>query len=117
MSYYPEPDSHVRDKAIVVLHLSQYTSKKELEHATAADTSDLVAKKDFIALKAAVDKFDINKLVYVPTNLNNLKAKVDHLDVGKLETLLVNLKKLRDVIANEIVKNTKFNKLKAKVIA
>ena len=117
MSYYPEPDSHVRDKAIVVLDLSQYTTKKELEHATAADTSDLVAKKDFIALKAAVDKFDINKLVHVPTNLNNLKAKVDHLDVGKLETLLVNLKKLRDVIANEIVKNTKFNKLKAKVIA
>ena len=68
-------------------------------------------------MKAAVDKFDINKLVHVPTNLNNLKAKVDHLDVGKLETLLVNLKKLRDVIANEIVKNTKFNKLKAKVIA
>ena len=28
MSYYQEPDSHVRDKAKVVLHLSNYAAKK-----------------------------------------------------------------------------------------
>ena len=39
------------------------------------DTSDLTAKKDFIALKAEVDKLDINKLADVPTNLNNVKKK------------------------------------------
>ena len=32
-------------------------------------------KKDFIALKAKVDKLDINKLVNVLTSLNNSKAK------------------------------------------
>ena len=55
---------------------------KKLEHATGIDTSDLAAKKDFIALKAEVDKLDINKLTNVPTSLNNLKTEVDDLDIG-----------------------------------
>ena len=37
MSYYPEQNIHIRDKVKVVLDF---------------DTSDLAAKKDFIALKA-----------------------------------------------------------------
>ena len=45
MSYYPEPDSHIRDKVKVVLDLSNYVTKKELEHATCIDTSDLATKK------------------------------------------------------------------------
>ena len=32
---------------------------KELEHATGTDISDLAAKKDFIPLKAEVNKIDI----------------------------------------------------------
>ena len=66
-------------------------------------------------MKAEVDKLDINKLVNVPTSLNNLKTKVDDLDVGKLKTVPVDLKKLSGVVANEVVKNTKFNTLKTKV--
>ena len=46
MSYYPEPDSHIRDKIKVVLHLLNYATKKELNHTTVVDTSDLAAKKD-----------------------------------------------------------------------
>ena len=83
--------------------MSNYATKKELEHATGINTSDLAAKKDFIALKAEVDKLDINKLVNVPTSLNNLKIKVDDLDVGKLKTAPVELKKLSDVVGNEII--------------
>ena len=56
MSYSSEPDSHIRDKVKEVLHLRKYASKKELEHATSIDTSDLAAKKNLIALKAEVDK-------------------------------------------------------------
>ena len=59
MSYYPEADSHVRDKVKVVLVLLNYATKKELEHATDVDTSDLAPKTDFIALKAKVDKQDM----------------------------------------------------------
>ena len=109
MSYYPEPNSHIRDKVKVVLDLSNYATKKELEHTAGIDKSDAVAKRDFIALKA--DKLDINKLTNVPTSLNNLKAKVDYLDVGKLKVAL-DLKKLSDVVDNEVVKNAKFNTLK-----
>ena len=46
ISYYPEPESHIRDKAKVALDLSNYATKKELDHATGVDTSDLAAKKD-----------------------------------------------------------------------
>ena len=45
MSYYPEPDSHIYDKVKVVLDLTNYATKKELEHATGIDTSDLPAEK------------------------------------------------------------------------
>ena len=57
--------------------------KKELKHARGVDTSDLVAKKDSIALKPEVDKLEINKFVNVTTSLNNLKAMIDDLDVDK----------------------------------
>ena len=45
----------------------------------------------------------------------NLKTKLDNLDVGKLKPVPVDLKKLSDVVPKEVVKNTKFNKLKIKV--
>ena len=75
MSYYPEPDSRIRDKVKLVLHLSNYATKKELDHATGVDIFDLTAEKDFIALKTEVDQLDINKLGNVPISLNNLKPK------------------------------------------
>ena len=49
MSYYPEPDSPIRDKVKVVLDLSNYATKKELDRAAGVDTSDLPTEKDFIA--------------------------------------------------------------------
>ena len=75
--------------------MPNFATKKELEHATGIDTSNLAAKKYFIALKAEVDKLDINKLTNVPTSLNNLETIVDDLDVGKLKTVPGDLKKLK----------------------
>ena len=93
MNHYPEPDSHIRDKVKVVLELSNYGTKK-LEHATVVDTSDLVTKKYFIALKPEADKLDINKLFNVRTSLSNIITKVDYLDVGTLKIFVAALKKL-----------------------
>ena len=59
MSYYSEPDIHIRDKVKVVLDLSNYTTKKKLDYATGFGTLDLAAKKDFVALKDEFDKLDI----------------------------------------------------------
>ena len=81
--------------------------KEELDHPADIDTSVLAAVKDFIALKAEADKLDINKLVNVPTILNNLKTKVDDLDVGKLKIVPVDLKKLSGIVDNEVVKHAK----------
>ena len=67
----------------MVLDLSSFATKKELQHTTGIDTSDVAAKKYFIALKFEVDKQDINKLTNVLTILNNLKIKLHNLDVGK----------------------------------
>ena len=92
MSYNQEPGNHIRDKVKVVLDLSNYATKKELEHTAGLDSSDSTAVKDFIALKAEVDKLDINKLVNVLTGLSNLKIKIDDLDVDKLKTLAIDLK-------------------------
>ena len=47
--------------------------------------------------------------------MNNLKTKVNGLDAGKLKTAPVDFKKLSDVVDNELVENTKFNKLKRKL--
>ena len=116
MSYYPHPDSNIRDKVKVVLDLSNYANKKELDHGKEVDKSDLAAKKDFITVKPEVDKLDINKLINVATNLNNLQKKNENdLDVGKSKAVTVDLKKLSDVVDNAVIKNTKFNTLKAKV--
>ena len=51
MSYYPEPGNHIRNKVKVVLDLSNYATKKYVEHVTGINISDLAAKKDFIDLK------------------------------------------------------------------
>ena len=51
MNYYPEPDSHIRDKVKVVLHLTYEATKKELEHGTVINTSDLAAKKKLLLWK------------------------------------------------------------------
>ena len=80
-----------------------YATKKELGHPTSADTSDLAAKKSFIALKAEVDKSDINKFVNVPTSSNNLKTKVYDLVAGKLKTVPIDLKKVSDVVLKTVI--------------
>ena len=95
--------------------LVKLCNQENLEYATGVDTSDLAAKKDFVALRTEADKLDINKLVNVPTCLNNLKTNVDDLAVGKLKTVPVDLKKFIDVVGNKDVKNTNFNTLKANV--
>ena len=42
MRYYPESDSHIRDKVKVLLDFSNYAAKKEFQSATGVDTSELV---------------------------------------------------------------------------
>ena len=43
MSYYPEPDNHVRDKVKVMLDLSNYATKK-IKTWSGVESSNLAAK-------------------------------------------------------------------------
>ena len=45
----------------------------------------------------------------------NLKTEADKLDIGKLATVPVDLSKLSNVVKNDVVKKTVYNKLVAKV--
>ena len=61
----------------------------------------LAAKRDIIALKA-----EVQKLVNIPTGLNNLKTKTSDLDVDNLKNVQfnsINLKKISDVVSKEVV--------------
>ena len=53
-------------------------------------------------------------MVNIPTSISNLKTKVDEVDVGKSKTFSLDLEKLRDVVDNEVMKNTKFKTIKTK---
>ena len=69
-------------------------------------------------LKVEVDKLEINKLVNVPTSLDNLKTNVDELDVGKLKTDPIDFKKLKSVVDKNVVNKkwkTKVQKAKFKI--
>ena len=114
MSYYPEKDSHIRDKVKVELYLSNYETKKELDQATSVDASDLAAKKDLFVMKDEVEKLGISKLVNFSRSLSNLKTKVDDLDVDKLKAVPSNLKKISDVVDKEVFNSTKSKTLKTK---
>ena len=92
MSYYPESDSHIRDKVKVVLRHDKLCDQKNFSHVKGVDTSDLAAKIRFCCFESW--NWWTSHLVNVPTSLNNLKTKVDDLDTGKLITL-VDLKEIR----------------------
>ena len=73
--------------------LYNYAIQAGLKNATGINTSKLPAKSDLASLKAEADKLDIDKLVPVPIELG----------------------KLSDVVKNDVVKKTVYEKLVAKV--
>ena len=70
------------------------------------DAANFAKKLDLRSLKIDVDKFDIDKLKTVPTNLSDLESKVNKIDIGKLKTVPVDPKKLKDAEERDVVKNS-----------
>ena len=77
----------------VKVDLSNYAAKTDLKNATVTDTSKLAAKAHLASLKSEVDKLDIDK--WVPVS--------------------VHLSKLSDIVKNNVIKKTVYDKLIAKV--
>ena len=92
--YFPKPfNSHFGDSIKVKIDLSNYATKNGLKNVTPVDTSRFALK----------------------TNLTNLKTEVDKLDIDKLTPVPVDFSKLNDVVKNDVVKKTVYDKLVAKV--
>ena len=72
---------------------SSYAIKTDIKYILHVDTSSFALKSNLASLKTEVDKLDIDKLVPVP----------------------VDLSKLSDVVKNDVVKKTVYDKLIAKV--
>ena len=77
----------------VKVDLSNYATKTGLKNVTHVDTSGFALKTNLASLKPEVDKLDIDKLAPVPDDLS----------------------KLSDVVKNDVVKKTVYDKLVAKV--
>ena len=83
--HFPKPKSW-KPNLKVQFVLSNYATKADWKNETGVDTLDFSKKTDLANLKSDVDKLDIKRLKYVPSNLSDLKSKVDKLDIGKSET-------------------------------
>ena len=92
-SYFPNSLRSYGENIKVKIDLSNYATKVDIKNITHVDTSNFASK----------------------TNLANLKTEVDKLDIGKLKTVPVDLSKLFNLVKNEVIKKTEYNKLVNKV--
>ena len=90
--YFPSYRNHGGDIK-VELDLRNYATKTDLKNVTHVDISSFASK----------------------TNLASLKTEVDKIETEKLKTVPVNLAKLSNVVKNDVVKKTEYNRLKTKV--
>ena len=74
------------------------------------DLSNYVIKTDF----KNVSHVDVSSFA-LKSNLAGLKIEIDKIDADKLKTVPVNLAKLSNVVKNDVVKKTEYNKLVTKV--
>ena len=81
--YFPKPKS-LGANVKVELDLSNYTTKRDLKNAAVVDTSSFA------------------KI--------NLMSDVDQLDVDKLKNVPVDLSELNDLVKNDVVKKTEYNR-------
>ena len=93
--YYPKPYEPFGGDINVKVDLSNYATKADMKNILHVDTSSFALK----------------------TNLANLKTEIDKLDsnIDKLVPVPIDLSKLSDVVKNDVVKKTVYDKLVAKV--
>ena len=90
---FPKPYEPFGGDINVKVDLSNYATKTDLKNVSHVDVSSFAPKSNLASLKTEVDKLDIDKLATVP----------------------VDLSKLSDVVKNDVVKKTEYDKLVAKV--
>ena len=89
--YFPKSYKPFGGEINVKVDLSNYTT--DLKNVSHVNVSSFALKSNLVNLKTEVDKLDIDKLTPVPNDLA----------------------KLSNVVKNDVVKETKYNKLITKV--
>ena len=87
--YFPEPYEPFRGDINVKADLSNYATKTDLKNISHISVSSYALISNSTSLKTEVDKLDINKLTSVP----------------------IKLAKLSNVVKNDVVKKTEYDKL------
>ena len=90
---FPKPYEPFGGDINVKVDLSKYATKTDLKNVSHLDVSSFALKSNSASFKTEEDKLDIDKLVPVP----------------------VDLSKLSNVVKNDVVKKTEYNKLVLKV--
>ena len=90
--YFPKPKNHQENIKIKV-DLSNYATKVDIKNITYVDTSNFALKTNLAKSKTQVDKLDIDRLVPIPADLS----------------------KLSNVVKNDAVKKTVYDKSVTKV--
>ena len=91
--YFPKLLRSYGENIKVKIDLSNYATKADIKNITHVNTSHFASK----------------------TNLVKLKTEVDKLDIGKLKTVPADLSNLHNVVKNEVIKKTEYNKSVNKV--
>ena len=91
--YFPKPYEPFGGDINVKVDLSNYATKTDLKIVSNVDVSSFALKSNLASLKTEVDKLDIYRLTPVANDLD----------------------KLSNVVKNDVVKKTEYNKLVAKV--
>ena len=97
--YFRKPYEPFSGDINVKVDLSNYAKKTDLKNASHVDVSSFALKSNLASLKTEVDKLDIAKLV----------------PVSVVPVSRSRLSKLSDVVKNDVVKKTDYNKLVTKV--
>ena len=93
IQYFPKPYETFGGNINVKVDLYNYATKTDLKNASHVHVSSFALKSKLACLKTEVDKIDADKLKTVP----------------------IDLAKLSNVVKNDVVKRTEFNKLASKV--
>ena len=82
--YFPKPYEAFSGDINVKVDLSNYATKADIKNVSHVDTSSFALKTNLANSKTEVDKLDIEKLVPIPTDLNELSNVVKNDIVKKM---------------------------------
>ena len=109
MSQYFPPYRSSGRNIEVELDLSSYATKTGLKNVTHVDVSSFASKTNLVNLKTEVDKLDIYKLVPIPANLAKSSNVVKN-DVIKKSEYDKLVTKVGNIDTRNFVKKTKYEK-------